>query len=156
MIDIENTDALISALLDLTASQVLETMFFMTVLGPGPKRDRDKLPRLRSHLSFSGDPSGEFEVEINQGLGVSLAAAFLGEDESEITPQQVEDVAGEFANMVCGSALSSLGIVESFKLKKPVVTTLPVGTPMIAGVHRNFLLDSGTLRMALLVNFDRR
>jgi len=153
MIEIQDPDVLIAALLDSTTSHVLETMFFSTVIGSAPESESDSNPRLRARLSFSGNPSGEFEVETTRAAAHALAAAFLGIDESEVDAQQAEEVAGELANMACGSALSSLGNVECFRLAKPIVTSAPVGTPMLDGVRRGFLLDSGALRVSLRVDF---
>ena len=88
-------------------------------------------------------------------LARSLAAGFLGVDESEVTVEQEDEVMAEFCNMTCGSALSSLGRVEYFKLETPHISRQPAFAPAVDGVRRAFLLDGGTLSVCLRVDFDR-
>jgi hypothetical protein len=106
-------------------------------------------------LHFEGKPCGDFEVDANPEVARSLAAGFLGIDESEVTAGQIDEVMAEFCNMTCGSALSSLGCVEYFNLGAPEISHPAEFAPAINGVRRAFLLDRGTLAVCLRVDFDR-
>lgn len=146
---------LIGALLHSCSEHVLETMFFAAVLDEVDPQASVGCARLTSKLHFHGKPSGNFEVDADPGIARSLAAGFLGIDESEVTPVEEEQVMAEFCNMTCGSALSSLGRVEYFSLEAPE-TSRPDGfAPQVDGVRRAFLLEGGTLAVCLRVDFER-
>jgi hypothetical protein len=102
-------------------------------------------------LHFQGKPSGDFEVDADPEVARTLAAGFLGIDESEVTAVEEDQVMAEFCNMACGFALSSLGVVEYFSLEVPEITRPREFAPKVAGVRRGFLLDRGTLAVCLRV-----
>ena len=85
----------------------------------------------------------------------SLAAGFLGIDETEVTAVQEDEIMAELCNMTCGSALSSLGRVEYFSLEAPQTSRPGEFAPAVDGVRRGFLLEAGTLSVCLRVDFDR-
>ena len=149
----EELNSLVGALLHSCSEHVLETMFFAPVcdeIDPGASTGLD---RLTSRLHFSGKPSGDFEVDADPEVARSLAAGFLGIDESEVTAVEENEVMAEFCNMACGSALSSLGRVEYFSLEPPQTTRPAQFAPAVDGVRRAFLLDKGTLCVCLRVDF---
>jgi Chemotaxis phosphatase CheX len=148
-------DALIGALLYSCSEHVLETMFFAAVLEEADPALSTGCKRVASHLHFNGKPSGDFEVDADPGVARALTAGFLGIEESEVTSVQEDEVMGEFCNMTCGSALSSLGRVEYFNLEPPETTRPAAFAPAVDGVRRAFLLDGGTLAVCLRVDFDR-
>ena len=151
---INSGDALVGALLSSCCEQVLETMFFSSVLGSAEPAESVGQARSHAALSFHGRPSGAFEVDAPPEAGLALAASFLGVDPSDVSAAQVDQVLAEFANMVCGSALSSLGRVEYFHLDPPRTGLEETFLPQIEGVRRAFVIDGGTLAVGLRVDFD--
>jgi hypothetical protein len=151
---VATTDLLVGALLHSCSEHVLETMFFSAVLDEADPAASTGCTRVASRLHFQGKPSGDFEVDADPGMARSLAAGFLGIDDSEVTAAQVDEVMAEFCNMTCGSALSSLGRVEYFSLEAPATSRPSAFAPAVNGVRRAFLLDGGTLSVCLRVDFD--
>jgi len=154
MLEANDTDALVAALLDSCCEQVLETMFFAPVLEPADPASSSGAARVDTRLTFEGKPSGAFEVDADPGVARTMAANFLGVEESEVNEQQVDEVLAEFTNMTCGSALSSLGCVEYFHLATPRTSRPVEFAPSINGVRRAFLLENGTLGVCLRVDLD--
>lgn len=153
MLETQDTDALVGALLESCCGQVLETMFFSPVLGyalPGDGVGRERVATL---LHFNGMPRGDLEMDIDPPAALVLAASFLGVDPPDVSQVQIDEVMGEFANMTCGSALSSLGRVQYFHLETPFTSRPLAYANMIQGVRRGFLLDGGTLSVCLRVDF---
>jgi hypothetical protein len=150
-----NMDALVGALLHSCSENVLETMFFAAVFDEADPSASTGCERVASRLHFQGRPSGDFEVDADPGIARSLAAGFLGIEESEVSAAQEDEVMAEFCNMTCGSALSSLGRVEYFNLEAPETSRPREFAPAVNGVRRAFLLDGGTLSVCLRVDFDR-
>lgn len=150
---VPNMGALVGALLDSCCEHVLETMFFAAVFEKADPAASTGCERVASRLHFQGKPSGDFEVDVDRGIARSLTGGFLGIDESDVTPQQEDEVMAEFCNMTCGSALSSLGRVEYFNLETPVTSRPLEFAPHVDGVRRAFLLDGGTLSVCLRVDF---
>lgn len=148
-------DTLVGALLHSCSEQVLETMFFSPVFDEVDPVESYGAPRVTSRLHFHGKPCGDFEVDADPRVACSLAAGFLGIDESEVTGEQIDQVMAEFCNMTCGSALSSLGCVEYFSLETPATTRPTEFAPAVLGVRRGFLLDGGTLSVCLRVDLER-
>ena len=104
-------------------------------------------------LHFNGKPHGDLEIDLDPRAALLLAASFLGIDLENVSETQVEEVMGEFANMTCGSVLSSLGRVEYCHLETPVTARPAHYVNAIQGVRRGFLLDGGTLSVCLRVDF---
>jgi hypothetical protein len=148
-------NALIGALLHSCSENILETMFFAPLLDEVDPGASFGCARVVSRLHFQGKPSGDFEVDADPAIVRSLAAAFLGIEESEVTPVEEDQVMAEFCNMTCGSALSSLGRVEYFSLEAPETSRPAAFAPHVDGVRREFLLDGGTLAVCLRVDFER-
>lgn len=147
-------DALVGALLHSCCEHVLETMFFAAVFDEADPAGSNGTQRIVSRLHFHGKPSGDFEVDADSAVAQSLAAGFLGIDESEVTSEQVDEVMAEFCNMSCGSALSSLGCVEHFSLEAPATSRTSEFAPAVEGVRRAFLLEAGTLAVCLRMDFS--
>jgi hypothetical protein len=152
---VPDMNSLIGALLHSCSEHVLETMFFTPIFDQADPAAGNGHARVASRLHFHGKPSGDFEMDADPGIARSLAAGFLGIEESEVTPAQEDEVMAEFCNMTCGSALSSLGRVEYFSLEVPVSSRTPEFVPAVDGVRRAFLLEGGTLSVCLRVDFDR-
>ena len=105
-------------------SEVLDAMFFATVSGwetlahlPADKIEAK--PSLNFNLHFTGDVSGHFVVSLESSTAGNLAANFLGEDPTALSPQEVDEVVGELANMLCGSVMSQVEGEHKFVLSHP-------------------------------------
>jgi hypothetical protein len=116
------------------SSEVLDAMYFATVLGSAPHETRpDTMPDTESLMAFSlefvGDISGRFGVELGTSTARLLAANFLGEAETDISSSDVSEVAGELANMLCGSVMSCVEREHPFALSHPEAgSSAPSGT----------------------------
>lgn len=113
---------------------IFETMFF-TFLEPlegrgeqeeDPPEEAEALPAgtdpprerwLSSDIGFSGVQSGSLTVCLPWEMGETMTKNFLGLEE-EVNEEQMADMAGELANMVCGNFFSALD-------KKSVITLSP-------------------------------
>jgi CheY-specific phosphatase CheX len=103
-------------------------MFFTAVLGsvsldavPGPVVDD---VAMAFSLRFIGDISGRFGLHLQQTAARNLAANFLGEADTDISPIAVSEVIGELANMLCGSVMSRVEGERSFALSHPVAGSM--------------------------------
>ena len=115
--------------LDRALAMVAEESFFAMVdpvLGDVPAVEG---PLLNARVSFEGSFSGALSCRMPRGLVQELTAAFTGE-EVPSDGAAVDDLAGEFANMVCGRWLTDVAPQSLFRLDHPVVT--PAGTPTSA------------------------
>jgi CheY-specific phosphatase CheX len=70
-------------------------------------------------LHFAGDVSGGFGVHLDAATARGLASNFLGEDESGLSREEVGEVVGELANMLCGSVVSRVEGRNKFVLSHP-------------------------------------
>ena len=70
--------------------------------------------------------SGHFGLYLEQVTARSLAANFLGVEEAEVSSDEIGEVAGELANMLCGSIVSRVEGEHKFVLSHPErADTLP-------------------------------
>jgi chemotaxis protein CheY-P-specific phosphatase CheC len=138
----------LGALLLLSAADVLEAMYFTSVLGPSdtPLTGAGWVAR----LEFEGELSGSFTLRMNTETARLLALNFFGEEESEISDTAVGDMVGEMANMICGSVLSRLEAETHFKLSHPSVeATSEAMEEAVRGVPQLLETDSGVLGLCL-------
>jgi CheY-specific phosphatase CheX len=77
-------------------------------------------------VTFEGSFSGSLTCRMPRALAHELTAAFTGE-EVPSDGAAVDDLAGEFANMVCGRWLTDVAPQSLFRLDHPVV--VPVSAP---------------------------
>ncbi len=90
-------------------------------------------PQLVAHLTFEGDRPGSLALRVAQPAARSIAADFLGADESELSDREVGEVICELANMICGSVLSRVESNTAFRLSTPRIVAAgevpgPAGT----------------------------
>jgi len=104
--------------LEESIADVLEKMFFVRE-AQGTSKKFGGEPEIAARLRFDGDPSGSLTLRTNQVAARSMAADFLGEDQTTLTEQQIEDVVCELANMICGSVLSRVDSRAIFRLATP-------------------------------------
>jgi CheY-specific phosphatase CheX len=125
--------------------EVLERMFFVDLpeaAHPGPEP-----AGIAAQVIFDGDPPGSFRLDLDTGLAQQMAADFLGSDPAELTPEQVNDVVCELANMTCGSVLSRIESSATFRLAKPeiVVGHMPCPATLLQGSFQ-VMAGGGALR----------
>jgi CheY-specific phosphatase CheX len=130
------------------ATEVLEAMYFTTVMGPA--QDALGAEGWLSELEFKGDLSGFFALRMGGETARMLAANFFGEDESEVSETSIGDMVGEMANMICGSVLSRMGAETHFTLSHPSVEQVQDGAEAGHGrVYQLLETDSGVLAVCL-------
>ncbi len=83
-------------------------------------------PMLSARVAFDGAFAGALTCQMPRLLALELTAAFTGEEVESDGPG-VDDLAGEFANMVCGRWLTDVAPQSLFNLEHPVV--VPVSAP---------------------------
>src|ERR1044072_4878566 len=71
-------------------------------------------------VTFEGSFSGSLTCRMSRALAHELTATFIGE-EVPSDGEAVNDLAGEFANMVCGRWLTDVAPQSMFRLDHPVV-----------------------------------
>ena len=78
-------------------------------------------------VPFRGRFDGEVHCAVPVELARELVSSFSGGDAAAEEGPRVEDLLGEFVNMVCGSWLSRACPHEVFSLGSPRVTWMPAG-----------------------------
>jgi CheY-specific phosphatase CheX len=144
----------IQTALAVAVEEVLETMFFTTVLasseGIAPREGDGGAPEITVALRFHGNPSGGFRVSVPLKLARVVGAGFLGREEAEVTDSQVGEVVCELANMICGSVLSRLESETTFQITQPELTPTESGIGLEGvGTCRSFDLGDGVLIASL-------
>jgi hypothetical protein len=74
-------------------------------------------------VTFEGSFSGSLTCRLPRALAHELTATFIGEEIS-FDGEAVNDLAGEFTNMVCGRWLSDVAPQSLFRLGHPDVGTV--------------------------------
>jgi CheY-specific phosphatase CheX len=111
------------------AQDVLETMFFTTVMDePGGAAEAgDPADRFAVTVVFSGGRKGRLSLELDGPAARAIAANFLGADPAELERPQVDAVICELGNMICGAAVSRIDRCGDFLLAAPVAGWEPGG-----------------------------
>ena len=103
------SEAQLAPVLSKATAEVLEKMFFAEVVQESAGRPHDGADPIGVTLTFQGERRGTLAVAISPSAARQLAADFLGVEAEDGGGQaQVEEVARELANMICGDALSAL------------------------------------------------
>jgi CheY-specific phosphatase CheX len=137
------------SILESLAGEVLETMFFSAVLGPGEERAEES--RLTALVSFSGSRAGTLGISTSESTATALAANFLGAGEEGVPPDQVPSVLGELANILCGAVLGRVEPAGRFTISPPQLSAGPDAAATVADmqVHCIFDLMEGGLTAGL-------
>ncbi len=109
----------LAPLLESRCAEVLESMYFASVIETAPADEPLADAGLGFSLAFAGDLQGSFGVTLTPETARTLAANFLGDDEETLTPEAVAEVTGELANMLCGAVLSRVPSHDVFTLSHP-------------------------------------
>ena len=99
--------------------EVLEKMFFIEASAETPSGGAAECPSVLVELNFDGDPPGIFRMSLARAAAALIAGDFLGEDAESVTGHQVDEVAKELANMICGAVLSRIESSATFRLAAP-------------------------------------
>jgi hypothetical protein len=134
-------------LLGSAAEEVLETMFYSAVFGPGTEEADG--PYLSAAVRFEGTRNGLLDVSAPQSTATTLAAAFLGESTDSVADAQVPAVIGELANVMCGVVLARVEQGGNFAIAPPQVSRTDGPLAMPGGVRQIFEIEEGTLAIGL-------
>jgi hypothetical protein len=115
--------------LDRALTMVAEESFFAMVDPVPDDMPTVDGPMLSARVTFGGAFAGALKCQMPRELAQELTAAFTGEEAAADGPG-VDDLAGEFANMVCGRLLTDVAPQSLFNLEHPVV--VPVSAPSSA------------------------
>jgi CheY-specific phosphatase CheX len=124
--------------------EVLEKMFFMDLSSAAAG---DMPPDgIAAELAFEGDPPGSFHLTLDMAAAKSAAADFLGEDPSDLSEEQLNEVVCELANMICGSVLSRIESSATFRLSKPRIAETSAGAATAPEASFQAAVGGGMLR----------
>ena len=139
-----------SALLLASSEEVLETMFFISILGvsSGPLLGE----AISASLRFEGIPSGSFTINLSTGSASEMAATFLGVEAELVTNDQLDQVVGELANMICGNALSRAALGKTLNLTHPEIARASSSAHFNASRSIGLEIENGFLEIFL--DFD--
>ena len=123
------TDTSIQTALRESVIEVLEKMFFIEASAGIPSEASLDAPVV-VELCFEGDPPGVFRMSLARAAAALIAADFLGEEAESLNPHQVDEVAKELANMICGAVLSRIESSATFRLAPPgLISSSVQGVP---------------------------
>jgi CheY-specific phosphatase CheX len=147
------TDTSLRQALAESLDEVLEKMFFVRSLGEpqGPAGE----PEVTAHLAFEGDPPGWLTLRVTAPAARSVAADFLGEEESELSERQIGEVVCELANMICGSVLSRVERNATFRLSTPrLITSGEEGDQDIPPTATTYAAEIGSGAIGVIFNME--
>jgi CheY-specific phosphatase CheX len=124
---------------------VLEQMFFVTEIAEAEPPEPGAVPTRTARVRFSGEPGGWIDVLVGMDAAANIAADFLALDPGELTPSQIDDVVLEFANMLCGAAVSRLETDATIRLTAPALLEGETPAPDAALVRRSVSIGSGVI-----------
>jgi hypothetical protein len=105
---------------------VAERSFFAFVCDGEDPEYYDSVPEwFIASIKFDDGPvAGEMVCTLPCDLALLLYDAFSGRDPATALPprHEVDDLVGEFTNMVCGTWLTRCATDRAFRLSRPVVT----------------------------------
>lgn len=130
------------------ATEVLESMCFMSVAERCENQASADVEWIAAKLHFHGPSSGDFGIRAPLGTARIIASNFLGEDEAGINPAQIVEVLCELANMICGSFLNRFESKGVYDLSPPTLDTL-VAQPQTNAAGQTLQLDEGILQVWL-------
>ncbi len=99
--------------------EVLETMFFLFPEDLEEAADLFHGQGLKAWVPMEGPKNFRVGLTLSLGLAREMAANFLGLEKDEVTPDRLEDVLKEMANMVAGSFLTKEQVPEAYNLGPP-------------------------------------
>jgi CheY-specific phosphatase CheX len=117
------------ALLPEIMAEVAEQVYFADAEPAAAGRFADELTTpaawLHARVAFHGIVAGSIEILLPRDLVSEIGIAALGgASDAPLTNQQMRDVAGEMANMVCGALLTRTNRDQQFDLLPPQVASV--------------------------------
>ena len=140
-------------LLSDAAIEVLESMFFTSVLDTMDPEEHSAEGWVSAQLSFRGTPPGRFGIRTSPEVARKLAASFLGQEEDSVTETQYGDVICELDNMLCGSVLSRMEKDSLFELSQPKIG--PDEKPDDVNALCGFVLEEGPMQVWMTIEEDK-
>jgi CheY-specific phosphatase CheX len=137
-------------------SEVLETMFFMTIEPSevaewaDSVEDASEKKHFASRIKFSGPLSGFFVLSIPESILSTMAEMFMGVDAAEVTETHCTGIISEAINMIAGNTFSKLDDQAVFNLDIPslvdaVALTGATGSPEMENLFFRIETPSGCL-----------
>jgi CheY-specific phosphatase CheX len=120
-VNLNPTETELASAVAAAASSVLDTMFFAEAERCPPLSPEQQQAMMGVSVRFDGGVRGEFLVAVDPHVASVLASAFLGLDESEVSPGEIGQVMCETANMICGAALSRIEAEDHMRLETPML-----------------------------------
>jgi hypothetical protein len=152
---------------------IFETMFFTFLeplegngsfeeMAPEKKKELDQQDEsqntgvLKSEIHFTGLYSGFLRLFIPDDLSKVLTMNFMGFEE-EVTEPQIEDMAGELTNMVCGNLFSFLDKTSVYTLSSPLTQRISPQDQLKQADPEDFILDFLTegKKVTLAIHFEK-
>lgn len=125
-----------------TAEAVLENMFFETLVDEPKPCASVPQDALQAEARFSGSEHGSLQVSAEPVVARRLASNFLGEEETDVSDQQIRSTLCELANIYCGCLLSQVRPEGRLRISSPEMVArfsierewiqLPVETGLLA------------------------
>ena len=94
-----------------------------------------------ARLSFQGDSTGFLTLRVTRVAARSVAADFLGAEESDLSEESTKEVICELANMICGSVLSRIESSAGFRLATPEIAS--AGLPDHGAAATAWTIETG-------------
>lgn len=130
--------------LEQAVSEVLETMFFLSVIREIPGRPAGEAVFV--NLRFDGQRPGSFSVAVSRDAAIEMSGRFPGGEE-EPEGANPEEVVCELANVLCGSFLSLRERGAHWEIGEPAcVAEFPEEE-----ARRSFELEIGWLEAGLTI-----
>lgn len=139
-----------AALLLVSSEEVLETMFFCSILGSssGPILGET----LSASLRFEGIPSGSFTINLSTGAARQMTATFLGVEANLVSNNELNQVVGELANVICGNALSRAAFGTTLNLTHPEIVRTSSSVRFDSSSGIGLEIENGLLEV--FIDFD--
>ena len=134
--------------LDEVTEHLAETMFFTTVLDRQGRMGGE--PGYAAAISFTGTHTGALRVTMPHSTAAALAVNFLGEPDEEDTAARAVGLAGELANILCGSLIARMEPAGRFRISPPQVAAVRETPAEPADVRRVFTLEEGPLEIGVV------
>jgi len=129
-------------------NQAMEAMFFDAAEPVCDCECSDGREMITVCLWFHDAMDGEFMLATPVPTAVALAASFMGCEPHEVDRSQAEQIVCELANIICGSALSSLEPAAELRLSSPLITPRAC-TEEEGAIYQHYRLLDGCLAVSL-------
>ncbi len=130
-------------------SEIMETMFFTPVEFPvtvpeglPDLKEPDKI--ISGMLNFHGPFSGYFILSVPKKLGSLFTSDFLGEDEENISGEQLSETIKEILNMLAGSTFTNYDDNAVFNLDIPKIVDCNKAKTNIASPEEKLVVIAQT------------